>query len=83
MTTLFINAGRKHLVTAAEIVGKIAGVTRLPASVVGAIDLHQRHALVDVATEHAEFIAKKVSGIRLRGHALRLEPATAEHRAAE
>jgi ATP-dependent RNA helicase DeaD len=32
MTTLFFNAGRKHLVTTAEIVGKVTGVTRLPAT---------------------------------------------------
>ena len=49
MATLFFNVGRKQLVTPADIVGKIAGVTRLPAEVVGAIDIHQRHTLVDVA----------------------------------
>jgi ATP-dependent RNA helicase DeaD len=71
MTTLFFNAGRKHLVTAEELVGKIAGVTRLPAQVIGAIDIRQRHSLVDVASEHAEFIARKLTGIRIRGHSLR------------
>jgi len=78
MRTLFFNTGRKHLITTAEIVGKVAGVTRLPAQVVGAIDIHQRHALVDVAAEHAEMILKKMNGIRIRGHALRLSLATAE-----
>ena len=38
MTTLFFNTGRKHLVTTAEIVGKIVGVTRLPA---GAVRRHR------------------------------------------
>ena len=58
-TTLFFNVGRKDLVTPADLVGKIAGVTRLPASVVGAIDIHQRHSLVDVvAKEVAHVIAK-------------------------
>jgi len=79
MTTLFFNTGRKHLVTPAEIVGKIAGVTRLPAKVVGAIDIHQRHALVDVATEHAGLILTKLNGIRIRGHTLKLNLATAEN----
>ena len=76
MKTLFFNAGRKHLITPAEIVGKVAGVTRLPAHVVGAIDIHQRHSLVDVAAAHAEVILKKMDGIRVRGHILRLHPAT-------
>ena len=83
MTTLFLNAGRKHLVTTAEIVGKVTGVTRLPASIIGAIDIHQRHALVDVAAEHADMVIDKLTGIRLRGHALKVGLATAEERARE
>jgi ATP-dependent RNA helicase DeaD len=83
MTTLFFNTGRKHLVTTAEIVGKVTGVTRLPASAVGAIDIHQRHALVDVASEHAELVLKKLTGIRVRGHALKLSLATAEEKTRE
>jgi ATP-dependent RNA helicase DeaD len=80
MATLFFNTGRKHLVTTAEIVGKLTGVTRLPASVVGAIDIHQRHALVDVAVEHAELVIRKLNGIRVRGHALKVSRATGEER---
>ncbi|HVS54534.1 MAG TPA: DEAD/DEAH box helicase [Opitutaceae bacterium] len=70
MATVFLNVGRKQLVTPADIVGKIAGVTRLPAGVVGAIDIHQRHALADVAEEHADMIVKKLAGIKLKGVAL-------------
>jgi ATP-dependent RNA helicase DeaD len=81
MTTLFLNAGRKHLVTTAEIVGKVTGVTRLPANAVGAIDIHQRHALVDVASDCAGLILEKLNGIRIRGHALKVSRATPEERA--
>lgn len=70
MATVFLNVGRKQLVTPADIVGKIAGVTRLPADVVGAIDIHQRHTLVDVAEREAELIVKKLAGIKLKGVAL-------------
>lgn len=76
MTTLFLNLGRKDLVTPADVVGKIAGVTRLPPTTVGAIDIHQRHLLVDVARDHADTIVKKLAGIRLKGVAL--EPSRAE-----
>ena len=72
MATIFLNVGRKQLVTPADIVGKIAGVTRLPANVVGAIDIHQRHTL---AEDQAELIVKKLTGIKLKGVAL--EPAKA------
>jgi len=70
MATIFLNVGRKQLVTPGDIVGKIAGVTRLPATVVGAIDIHQRHTLADVAEKEAEFIVKKLAGIKLKGIAL-------------
>ena len=75
MATIFLNVGRKQLVTPGDIVGKIAGVTRLPATVVGAIDIHQRHTLADVAAKEAEFIVKKLAGIKLKGIAL--EPSLA------
>jgi ATP-dependent RNA helicase DeaD len=83
MTTLFVNAGRKHLVTTAEIVGKITGVTRLPATAIGAIDIHQRHALVDVAGDQADLVIKKMNGIRVRGHALKVSLATTEEKSRE
>ncbi|MDB6126947.1 MAG: box helicase domain protein [Verrucomicrobia bacterium] len=70
MATIFLNIGRKELITPADIVGKIAGVTRLPATVVGAIDIHQRHTLADVAAEHAPFIVQKLTGIKMKGTAL-------------
>jgi ATP-dependent RNA helicase DeaD len=78
MTTLFFNAGRKQLVTTAEIVGKIAGVTRLPAKVVGAIDLRQRHSLVDVSSDLAERIVEKMNGVRIRGHVLKVTLAVSQ-----
>ena len=42
----------------------------VPAGVVGAIDIHQRHTLVDVAEAEAALILKKLAGIRLKGIAL-------------
>ena len=79
MKTIFLNVGRKQLVTPADIVGKIAGVTRLPANVVGALDIHQRHTLVDVAEGEVEFIVQKLGGIKLKGIALAPAMAGPEH----
>lgn len=83
MTTLFFNVGRKQLITPADIVGKVAGVTRLPANVVGAMDIHQRHTLVDVVSEHAPLILQKLKGIRVKNIALEPAIATDADRAAE
>jgi ATP-dependent RNA helicase DeaD len=70
MVPIFLNVGRKQLLTPADVVGKIAGVTRLPAEKVGAIDIHQRHSLVDVAEGEVDFILKKLTGIKVKGIAL-------------
>lgn len=67
MSTLFLNVGRKQLVTPADIVGKISGVMRMSAEVVGAIDIHQRHTLVDVAEAEAPAIVKKLAGVKMKG----------------
>ncbi|MBI2496514.1 MAG: DbpA RNA binding domain-containing protein [Opitutae bacterium] len=77
-TTVVFNVGRQHLVTPADLVGKIAGVTRLPANVVGAIDIHEEHTNVDVATEHAELILAKLAGIRIKSQSLKLVVAPAD-----
>jgi ATP-dependent RNA helicase DeaD len=69
-TTVSFNIGRVHLVTPADLVGKIAGVTRLPAAVVGAIDIHEDHTHVDVASEHAGTVVAKLAGIRLKDRSL-------------
>lgn len=72
MVPLFMNVGRKDLVTPADVVGKIAGVTRLPAAIVGAIDIHQRHLIVDVAAEQADLVIEKLNGIRMKGESLKV-----------
>ncbi|MFM8618847.1 MAG: DbpA RNA binding domain-containing protein [Opitutaceae bacterium] len=41
---------------------------------VGAIDLHEDHALVDVESHHAELIVKKLARVRVKG--VSLEPRT-------
>jgi ATP-dependent RNA helicase DeaD len=71
--TVRFNIGLAQGVTPAQLVGKIAGVTRLPAKSVGAIDLHEDHSLVDVEQSEVELVVNKLRGIRVLGVAL--EPA--------
>jgi ATP-dependent RNA helicase DeaD len=66
------NVGHAQLVTPADIVGKIAGVTRLPAQAVGAIDIFELETHVDVAEEFVELVLTKLTGIRIRE--VRLKP---------
>lgn len=77
-TALSFNVGRAQMVTPADIVGKIAGVTRLPAAAVGAIDIHEAHSHVDVANEHVELVLKKLEGIRIKDVPMRPAVVAAE-----
>ncbi|WP_221030360.1 DEAD/DEAH box helicase [Actomonas aquatica] len=74
-TTLFFNVGRKNLVQPGDLVGKIGGVTRLPINVVGAIDIKQRHSLVDVANDAVDTVLQKMAGVRMKGQVLQPIPA--------
>jgi ATP-dependent RNA helicase DeaD len=71
-STISFNIGRAHLVTPADLVGKIAGVTRLPANIVGAIDIHEDHTHVDVISEHADAVVTKLAGIRVKNQSLKV-----------
>ncbi|MCC5024230.1 MAG: DEAD/DEAH box helicase [Candidatus Synoicihabitans palmerolidicus] len=74
-TTVFFNIGRKQLITPSDLVGKIAGVTRLPANVVGAIDIKQRHSLVDVSDKAVDEVLQKLAGVRMKGVTVQPVPA--------
>ena len=71
-TAVAFNVGRTHLITPADLVGKIAGVTRLPANIVGAIDIHEEHTHIDVADEHVETVITKLAGIRVKNQSLKV-----------
>ena len=57
----------------ADITQAIAGQTGLPAAVVGAVDLRERHLFVDVATEHANAIIAKLNRTQIRGRNLKVK----------
>ena len=75
MVRLSMNVGRAHSLHPGEIVGAIAGTACIPGKAIGAIDIHKRHAFVDVAERHAERVLQKMRGWKLRGQAVVLERA--------
>jgi ATP-dependent RNA helicase DeaD len=66
------NVGHAQFVTPADIVGKIAGVTKLPAKAVGAIDILEVETHVDVAEDSVELVISKLTGVKMRD--VRLKP---------
>ena len=76
-TTVRLNLGSEHAVSVGEIVGKIAGVTRLPANIIGAVAVHDKFTLVDVLNEHSPLVLAKLIGVRMKGQLLK----PSEHKA--
>lgn len=70
MTTLFLNVGRKHLVTPAEIAALVATATQLPPDAIGTIVVRQKHSFVDVVTGEVERILARLTGEKIKGIAL-------------
>jgi ATP-dependent RNA helicase DeaD len=66
-TRLWINLGQEMGVMPIDIVNAVAGETGLPGKVVGTIDLRERHAFVDVASEHANGIIAKLNRSEVKG----------------
>ena len=68
---LHMNIGEASGATRDEIIRAIQGETGLPSSAIGAIDLRERHAFVDVVAEHANAVASKLSRSRFKEQKLK------------
>ncbi len=67
MVRLFINAGRSSGVRPADIVGAIANESGLAGRLIGAIDIYDDFALVDVPAEHHPQVLASMAGATIRG----------------
>jgi ATP-dependent RNA helicase DeaD len=74
-TRLFINLGQEMGVGPGDVVGAILGETGLPGKVVGTIDVRERHAFVDVASEHVSGIISKLNRAQLKGRKIKAKVA--------
>jgi ATP-dependent RNA helicase DeaD len=66
-TCLHLNVGSELGVSEGDVVGTILGETGLPRTVVGAVDLRERHLFVNVASEHANSILSKLNRAQIKG----------------
>jgi ATP-dependent RNA helicase DeaD len=74
-TRIYMNVGSAMGIAAGDVVGTILGETGLPATVVGAIDIRERHLFVDVAADYARAIISKLNRTRMRGNKLKVKVA--------
>jgi ATP-dependent RNA helicase DeaD len=56
-----------------DIVNAVSGETGLPGSVVGTVDVRDRHLFADVRIEHAKAIIAKLNRSRIKGHKVKVK----------
>ncbi|MEO8511584.1 MAG: DEAD/DEAH box helicase [Chloroflexota bacterium] len=70
MTRLFIGGGRESGLRPADIVGAIANEAGIAGRAIGAIEIADRYALVEVPTETADQVIRALNGASIRGRRL-------------
>ncbi|GAB4155595.1 MAG: DEAD/DEAH box helicase [Roseiflexaceae bacterium] len=78
MTRLFIDVGRDDNIRPADIVGAIANEAGVPGRVIGAIELYDRFAFVDVPAGATDRIMRALKNTTIRGR--RITPSIARPR---
>ena len=70
MTRLFLDVGREDGVRPADIVGAIANEADIPGRSIGAIELYDRFAFVDVPSNQAKHVLEALKTTRIRNRKL-------------
>ncbi len=76
MVRLFIDAGREAGLRPADIVGAIAGETGISGQAIGAIDLYDRFAFVEVPRESVEHVLAGMRHVKIRNRPVQVKLAT-------
>ena len=72
---LWMNIGAEMGIVPDDIVNIISGETGLPGSILGAVDIRQRHLFVDVVAEHANSIIAKLNRTQIKGQKIKVKAA--------
>jgi ATP-dependent RNA helicase DeaD len=78
MVHLLLDIGRDGGLRPADVVGAIANLVGMPGQDIGAIDIHDRFALVEVPAHYQQQVIDKLSGATIRGREVRIR--VADHR---
>jgi ATP-dependent RNA helicase DeaD len=76
MTRLFLSIGRDHGLRPTDLVGAIANEAGISGRDIGAIDIMDRHAFVEVPSGSADAVVRALLNTKLRGRRVRVQPAT-------
>jgi ATP-dependent RNA helicase DeaD len=76
MVRLFLDAGRQAGVRPADIVGAVAGEADIPGYAIGAIDIHDRFAFVEVPAPYVDQVLERMQRVKIRSHPVTVKRAT-------
>jgi ATP-dependent RNA helicase DeaD len=76
MVRLFLDAGRQAGVRPADIVGAVAGEADIPGNAIGAIDIYERFAFVDVPAQYVDQVLERMQRVKIRNRPVTVKPAT-------
>jgi ATP-dependent RNA helicase DeaD len=69
---IYVGAGRKLKIRPGDIVGAIAGEAGIPIAQIGAVQIGDRHSIVEVPEDKADFIIAKLSASTIKGKRVRV-----------
>ncbi|MFV9506032.1 MAG: DEAD/DEAH box helicase [Oscillochloridaceae bacterium umkhey_bin13] len=72
MTRLFLDVGRFDRIRPSDIVGAIANEVGIPGKQIGAIDIYDRFAFVEVPNDLAQRVVRGLAGVSLRGRPVKV-----------
>ena len=76
MVRLFVDAGRQAGVRPADIVGAVAGEADIPGHAIGAIDIYERFAFVEVPAQYADQVLERMQRVKIRSRPVTVKRAT-------
>ena len=83
MVRLFVDVGRNHRISPADIVGAVANEGGVPGKAIGAIDIYDRFSFVDVPSEFVAPVLEAMSETQIRGNRANLRLASTDEAARE
>ena len=75
MVRLFINIGKAQKIKPGDILGAVAGESKIPGKLVGAIDMYDNYTFVEVPKDCAMQVLNAMKNVKIKGKNVNVEPA--------
>ncbi len=76
MVNMFINAGKKHFLTASTLIGMINDYTQRKNIEIGRIDIQRKMSFFELDVDFADLLVEKLNGTMVDGYVVRVGKAT-------